>query len=249
MSQWITTALPIATLALGSALTMAGQALIDRRKEARDRRARREEFQNNNFEMHRSAMLSMQEIARDCFDSVANERVRREGSEYEYFESRRLKNLKINNAPAAMKSVEEVMAEFKDAGFPEDKRAEVSYRLINGMLSFTEASEELTRTMADFMRLTQERFPFLGDLRRFVHQLRLCMYRSGSNSVIYCGEKYIQAVMKWDGYLSSGGAANPYNEVRMARIELDRALSNALTYGPYDRYEGTMSQAKASVAD
>jgi hypothetical protein len=238
MSDWVNTALPIATLVLGSVLTMAGQALRDRRTAGREERARREGFMASNFEVHRSAILEMQEISKDFYQAFLTEKQRRKGEGfYDYFD-KRFRRLSDSNASSAFnplpmqESMEAIRSASSDA-----QRAEALNEFKQVLESRNRELYEVKEDL-DEMRVNMESlFPFWRQFPELVYKLRLCMYRSGSNSVVYSGEAFIQAVFKWNEVYSTGGSLNELAErVRQSHSELDRALANALKFGPYDSY-------------
>jgi hypothetical protein len=62
MTHWPATLNTVVTLVAGGGLTMAGQALTDRRARRRDREARRETFLMQNFTAQREAVMKIQEM-------------------------------------------------------------------------------------------------------------------------------------------------------------------------------------------
>jgi hypothetical protein len=236
VSSWVNIAVPLATLVLGWALNTANQAVANRRQERRDQRSSKDRFYNDNFRaLQRDEMLQMQEVVHDCFGAVSSEMTRRRDTEYQILESKRLAKLKVLDVPARAKTLEAMMTGFREDGFPSEKRDEIVYRLFNGLASYTEAMDELTRTVNCFAEQIAKRLPFMGDLSELIHGMQLHASRSGSPTVERCTGQYIKAIMKWDTYFTVKGAAEPFAEVRKARYELDRALATALAYGPYEQ--------------
>lgn len=236
MSDWIHIVLPIATLVLGSLLTMAGQALRDRRMEERDRRARREGFLTNNFDMHRSAMLEMQELVRDFYDAFHKEKRRRiYGGFYRYMEAQPLRETRerMGHSFASVDKMTNAIvnassdAERKELINSFDKDVRIATQEVG------QARDEIDRMAAVMAGL----YPFWEEYVRFADKLRICMNRSGSNSVVNSGEALIRAIYEWTEYYRSDGTQDELtDQVRTARYELNRALANALKFGPYDKY-------------
>jgi hypothetical protein len=244
--QWVSIVLPVVTLVVGALLTMAGQALSDRRREASERLARKQEFQNSNFEVHRTALLEMQEILRDSFIAAGAERHRRtyEGY-YKFFDARPLK--RYTEALPPLDEVEALMSSAVDDALPEDKR-QTSQASLREMMEFITFVATETKSMVEAVNEHfQSKFPFMDQLVQFMYRLRLTMYRSGSNSVVYCGERYIKALAKWDKHLVSRGEDDLFKELQASQYELNRAISNALKSGPYDKYEPWNEKNTAST--
>lgn len=235
VTDWTNTLLPIGTLVLGSLLTIAGQTLRDRRLAKNEKLARRESFRVANFEMHRDAMLKMQELARDCYDAFFKEKTRREvDGDYQYFDKNPLRNAYegVNARIAAWKNIELQEPE----KLSKRQRTEYIREIMGCAEAMTEESEKTARTFKESYSVIEKRYAFWDQYVDFIYQLRMCMYRSGSNSVVRRGEEFIDTIYTWNTILGSAGTDELANKVRTARYELDRALSNALTFGPYDTY-------------
>lgn len=237
MPVWGTAVLSIGTLVLGAILTMVGQARSDRRAQERARLARREEFLTNNFDMHRSAMLDMQELVRNLFAAFQAERRRRDADGfYQYMKDFPIRDScqKImSRAESIFKGIEAV----KNAspGAERDALVEVSREEMN------ESRQELDAWGNDFegmFTLMKDLYPFWTEFARVSSQMRLCMFRSGSNSVVYSGEAFIHAIFKWTEYYQRNDNETTLAEkVEVSYSGTNRALSNALKFGPYDKYE------------
>ena len=237
MSDWVHIVLPIATLVLGSLLTMAGQAIRDRRMDERDRRARREGFLATNFEIHRSAMLEMQELVRDFYDAFFREKQRRETDGfYRYIESWPLGEIQkkiIYSVASAQEMTDAIINAPSDA-----ERIELINSLTREAEAAQEKAEETRIEIGKMSNVLSGLYPFWKEFAQFVGKLRICMYRSGSNSVVNSGEAFIDAIYGWCDYYRSDRSQDELTEkVRTTRYELNRALSNALKYGPYDKYD------------
>jgi hypothetical protein len=236
--HWLNILLPIATLIIGSVLTMLNQSLSDRRREASERRARREQFRTSNFDMHRTAMLEMQEMVRDLTGAVISERSRRDRSgDCEYFDSFRARSREpyrrlIDN----WDWMERAAARIKNEGASEDERKEFAKEINKRASEVAEAAAESKSYAEKVNNYLDWRWPFNEEFIKYIRNLRLCMLRSGSNTVVQCGEEYIQAVAKWNEHIGSKGSGELYEQVVKSRARLDRALSNALTSGPYDTF-------------
>ena len=247
MAGWINIVLPIGTLVLGSVLTMAGQALKDRRVDERERRARREEFLTGNFETHRSAMLEMQDLVRDLHAAYQAERQRRiDDGFYRY-----MKDFPIRDRVLKFFSGADSFMTDLDAIKNASSDAERNVLIEASTKNLKVAKEEAARTAGEMRNLgavLETLNPFWEELAGFMPKLRLCMLRSGSNSVLYSGEELINAVFKWSEYFQLEGRQEDLREqVRVAYQTANRALSNALKFGPYDKYDAYKdSSAKAS---
>jgi hypothetical protein len=237
MPEWVNIVLPIGTLALGSLLTMVGQALNDRRADERARRARREEFLSSSFDVHRSAMLDMQELVGELFAAYQSEKQRRSNDGfYQYMKGFPIRNsvLKVFGRTS---SLLEGMDAIKDASSDKERDALVKASAAQVKV----ARKELAGLTDDFHAMNavlETLYPFWGEFKQFIPKLRLCMLRSGSNSVLYSGEEFINAIFKWSDYFQLNDHEKILSEqVRVAHSEVNRALSNALKFGPYDTYE------------
>lgn len=237
MSDWVQIVLPIVTLVLGSLLTMAGQALRDRRMEERDRRTRREGFLASNFEVHRSAMLEMQDLVRDFYDSFQKEKQRRITDDfYRYMEARPLQDIqeKVNHSVSLVGEMTNgIINASSDA-----ERKKLIDSLTADVRATTKEAEQARAEIDNMGIVMAGLYPFWEEYARFAGKLRICMYRSGSNSVVDSGETLIRVIYKWNEYYRSDGSQDELtDQVRAARYELNRALANALKFGPYDKYD------------
>jgi hypothetical protein len=241
VTDWISTLVPIGTFIAGSLVTLAGQALHDRRIAERERRARREDFRIANFDMHRGAMLEMQELVRDCYETFINEKLRRENEgDNEYFDTHLLRDA-LSAMQATRISDDELLKTLESLKRteahedPSKLRPEIE-QLKNQMIESVAARKATTDTLKTYNKLIEKRSPFLEQYVAFIQRLRLCMYRSGSNSVVTTGEEFIQAIFRWDEFLSSHSQDERVQRVKAAHRNLQRALANALAFGPYDTF-------------
>jgi hypothetical protein len=238
MPQWVNTLLPIVTLVAGALLTMAGQALSDRRKQTSERLARKQEFQNSNFEVHRTALLDMQEVLRDSFIAVGAERSRRMlVGDYKFFTARPLENFRGREDLFDTGGIEALTSSVVDGSLSDDERKASWTTLEEKMEVIMGAAADAKSIFQAAAERFEGHFEFMDSLVQFIYHLRLGMYRSGSNSVVYCGERYIRAMAKWNDNLVTDGEHDLYEAVRISQYELNRAISNALKSGPYDKYE------------
>ncbi|WP_433464212.1 hypothetical protein [Spirillospora sp. CA-128828] len=70
MTDWATALIPVGSLLAGSALTMWGQALTDRRVLSRERAARQEQFTVTRYELDRATLTELQQIVLDLHEAV-----------------------------------------------------------------------------------------------------------------------------------------------------------------------------------
>jgi hypothetical protein len=237
MPIWGTVVLSIVTLVLGAILTMIGQARSDRRTEERARLARREEFLTNNFDMHRSAMLDMQELVRDLFAAYQGERRRRDSDGFYQY----MKDFPIRDSVQKISSRTELIFNGIDAVKNAPAGAERDALVEASMKELKESRREMQALGSDFEKMStvmEGLYPFWGEFAQFSTKMRLCMFRSGSNSVVYSGEAFIHAVFKWtEYYLRNDDETALAEKVEVSYSGANRALSNALKFGPYDKYE------------
>jgi hypothetical protein len=237
MGTLTTTILPIATLGLGAACTMIGQSLVDRRISRRDKEARKEQFRAQNFELHRTALLALQETISDVSARTQVEKHRRKIDDAEkYMQSNPFKNLyaQMEEVISAMKKVDEFA--LRKAELPEPRFKyqinELAMDCVDLGRSHADASLEFLEKIKTAL---SNREQYHMELLDCIKNIRLGMYRSGANSVVMAGQDYLSALAKWnDGFGSNDEA---YSAVIVAERDLQRAISNRLTSGPYDKYE------------
>lgn len=106
--------------------------------------------------------------------------------------------------------------------------------------SIGEQSRELEKvrvTLEESYTQIERLFPFWRQVTDVIYKLRLCEFRCGSNSVLNAGEVFIKSLYDWNELYSSGDRLDQLTEqVRTSHEELNRALANALKFGPYDKY-------------
>jgi len=237
MPVWGTVVLSVGTLVLGAILTMVGQARSDRRAEGRAQLARREEFLTNNFDMHRSAMLDMQELVRNLFAAYQAEIRRRDDDGfYQYWKDFPILD-HFQKITSRAESIFEGIEAVKNASTDAERDALVKA----SMQELNESRQELHAMGNDSERMStvmETLYPFWAEFAQFSSKMRLCMFRSGSNSVIYSGEAFIYAVFKWIEYCQrDDNETTLAKKVEVSYTGANRALSNALKFGPYDEYE------------
>src|SRR5258708_17876152 len=173
MGDWVNTALPIATLVLGSLLTMAGQALRDRRAAAQEQRARREGFMAGNFEVHRTAMLEMQEIVRNCYLAFMHERRRRNADGfYEYFNKNPMQDYS-SEMSAMTRGVLENLERFRVAS-SRAERQEIRDEFSLMTKSFAETTSKIERVFDEQRVQIEGLHPFWKLYPELIYKLRLC---------------------------------------------------------------------------
>lgn len=189
--------------------------------------------------MHRTAMLEMQEAIRDLTISIGSESVRRRQSgEYEFFDSFRAKPGEYSRRFAEHLDWMQRMGErINNERLPEGERYALGAEVAKRSREIAEVAEDTRSYAEESGRYFDERWVFYDEFVKSIYKLRLCMYRSGSNTVVRCGEEYIRAVAKWNERIVSEGTGELYEQVRKSRARLDRALANALTSGPYDTFK------------
>lgn len=238
--NWINILLPIATLVIGSGLTMLGQALSDRRREESERKVRKEQFRIDNFDVHRTALLEMQEAVRDLAIATGEERARRKNSgDYEFFDSFRSKPERNRQELVEhLAWMEREGARLKDGGLSKNEANKIAEEVADRSREVLEVAKNSRTYAEESCRYFDRRWVFHDGLIKSIYKLRLCMYRSGSNTVVQYGEEYVQAIASWNEYLVSEGNDELYGQTRSSRYVLDRVISNALTSGPYDTFKG-----------
>jgi hypothetical protein len=236
MSSWVTVTLPIGTLVLGSVLTMTGQALNDRRAAKREERGRREQFLASNFEMHRTAMLEMLELASEFYQAWVKEKTRRE---IEFYQQIRPPQAFREASAEFSQTAPDLLAYGRSLTRPasEEEANEIALQLERKTKAAAAATQEYSEQFTKYTVVAESLFPFWRQYSDYTYKLRLCEMRSGSNSVVETAEAFLDAVYKWNDYYKEGEKLDALVEaVRSSRRELDRALANALAEGPYDKY-------------
>ncbi|TDB96912.1 hypothetical protein [Actinomadura sp. 7K534] len=236
MSPWISAVIALASLTIGSGLTIIGQLLTDKRAFRRDRIGRREEFRNNNFEVQRVALFQIQETLASLTQQTHMEKVRREVSgEYNYFDTQPNKNIGSS------------MTQFGEAVenlFNLSREVE-QYSQEEFLKRTTKESESALRSSRNLEKLAQEfhaettkildaRKSFSLELRDSLRTLQINIDRSGSSSVMEAGNHYFFAILKWNDRFVSDGTRDLFNDVIAAEHKLRSSISKALRLGPYD---------------
>lgn len=237
MSTLTTTIIPIATLGLGAALTMLGQSLTDRRTSRRDKEARKEQFRAQNFELHRTALLALQETVSELSARTQVEKHRRKVDDAEtYLQGNPFKDLraKMEEFTTAMKKVNEFALQRTELSEERFK-----YQINELAMDSVDAGNVHLHATMEFLEkskvMTGNRERYYTELLDCIKKIQLGMYRSGANSVVEAGQDYLSALVKWnDGFGDNEGV---YGAVVSAERDLQRAISNRLTGGPYDEYE------------
>jgi len=236
VANWLDIILPIFTLILGAALTMASQAIQDRRIAAREKRAQRQSFMAANFEVHRSAILEMQEVVRDYYQAFLTEKARREDEGfYRYFDERRPRAMTAELL-SGFERVDRINEAIEAVTSGDIQRRELDKVIKKETKDAASSLEKMTEYFTEMRTTMESLYPFWDQSVQFIHRLRLCEFRSGSNSAVKFGEAYLDSIFKWTEQYVSGRSNELAEEVRKSRHELDRALANALKYGPYDTY-------------
>jgi hypothetical protein len=100
-----------------------------------------------------------------------------------------------------------------------------------------EAAENSISYMRESGAYIEARWPFFDELVDAAGNMRMRMYRSGSNTIVRFGEEYLQSVFTWNECLSSGGVGERWEKVCESRVNLNQAIAHALAGGPYDTFE------------
>ncbi|MGW2309312.1 hypothetical protein [Actinomadura luteofluorescens] len=237
MSTLTTTLLPIATLGLGAALTMIGQSLTDRRVYRREKEARKEQFRAQNFEIHRTALLDLQEKISDLSSRTQVERLRRKTDDAErYLQGYPFKNLRaqMEEVHVAIDKVNELASRRAELS-EEDFRGQIN-ELVANCVNINKVQLDASREFFEKSKMmVDNREQYYADLLDYIRAIRLGMYRSGANSVVVAGQEYLSALGKWND--AFGDNEKAYSAMVAAECGLQRAISNRLTSGPYDEYE------------
>jgi hypothetical protein len=224
---------------------MAGQALKDRRAAQRERRSLRAGFLSANFEVHRTAILEMQEIVGESYKALIAERRRRiETGCYDFFDNWPFKSM-VTDIATAYVSVQELTKVLNDDDLTKEEKTKIVKSNVDNML---EQGKAVNQMGAEFLNSVQKHlegvYPFWEAYISMTARLRLQMMRSGSNSVVGSGEQYIVAVFKWSEQFGSGERLEKLGKkVVECRGALDRDLANALKYGPYNELDRNQNKS------
>lgn len=233
MTSWLPTVFSLGSVCVGSLLTIVGQSLSDRRARLKDVEGRKEEFRIKNFEMHRTALLKMQEIVIAFSQRVLTEKTRRNVEEYPVFDKQPI-NDAARDLMECMASINSLTAKLSEMPKPlsvEDK--ERIEQMALGVVEYTKKVNAGARSMTGLTELIKARNPFYDDFMDFMTSLRLQLYRCGSNRVINAGEVYIRAIGAWNDEVTSENIEGHTEELNDKLYDLNKSISNALYHGPY----------------
>jgi hypothetical protein len=238
MADWTIAAVSAGSVVVGSLLAYGQQALTDRRIARREQESRRENFRIQNFEVHKDALLEIQQLLAEFSRKTKSENIRRKEVEHEFFN----KDFwgKLRSGPEQVKEEREKLAQFSREfeNSPDSETRRQFERESKKLADFTIAwSEQFVGTMNEFTDILNGRTAYMRSIGEFIEKLRLGMYRSGSNAVINAGEDYISSLIKWTDEIPSKVADESMSRVRTGELALHRAISNALAKGPFDRYK------------
>lgn len=181
----------------------------------------------------------MQELVRSFADAVTAESIRGEQSgKYEYFDLFHVKPDRYHQQIAVFVDWQKQASErIRNGEIAEDQQKVFSAEVVQKMSEAVQGAGAWITDARESAKYIEGRWPFFDELAKATEDIRLRTHGPGSNTVLRCGEEYIQAVFQWNELLATAGVAERYERVRKSRIRLDRALSNALTSGPWDTFD------------
>jgi hypothetical protein len=205
MTHWPATLNTVLILIAGGGLTMAGQALADRRARRRDREARRETFLMQNFVVRQEAMMKILEameefsrkLDRECLHSFAD-------SCSAYLRSSEYRESVPNiDQPKALE--------------PSDKQSQVDepLRFVIGAIEYHK------KRKVSVYNILQKEFDML------TLTLTTNATRAGSEFVETEARNYIQAALA-----ASTGSHDSRNDPLIAKYRLQAAINKTLNEGP-----------------
>jgi hypothetical protein len=189
----------------------------------------------SNFEVHRQAILEMQELVQECFRAYLQERRRRESEGlYDFFKQwPNIDDIMTRHTNDTARIIREIQSTTS-----ESDKGRLVVELRDQFKSDTEELRDAARRVDELSEITHTLAPFWNQLGDISYKLRLCMLRSGSNAVVEAGEAFIRAVLEWSDLFSAGRREDELSEkVRVANSDLHRSLANALAYGPYNKLD------------
>jgi hypothetical protein len=194
-------------------------------------------------------MLEMQEIVEASFRSFLEERARRlAAKDYEFAESHSVADTE-RDYQVISEAIEQISHFSVDAvnTSREDRSREL--KALKAQVHVIEnASHKIASVFKAYASLVEKHGPFFTLFTEYIYRLRMCMHRSGNNAVVNYGNDYIDAIYRWADNLSFAPEKELFESVRAARYQIDRALSNALTFGPYNKF-GEPEKSPAKKAD
>lgn len=234
--DWLSTMVPAASVVVGAAITMMGQALGDRRAWRRERDARREDFRAKNFEMHRDALMRLQEMSLGFTEKIWDEKKRRElEGDYAFWDSAPAKS--AFGRVAAMYNLTQIIRQSTSDLERAGSRAQVR-NIVNELLRTSKSAVTAAREVAaDNRRMASammKRTDFVRELDVLGQNYRVYAYRAGSVDVIEAANAHLAALHEWSSRLVSEGADELLKAALSARDDLLVAIGRALKKGPFE---------------
>ncbi|MFG1961497.1 hypothetical protein [Nonomuraea sp. NPDC049028] len=235
--DWVTTLVPVGSLITGAVLTMLGQSLADRRALRREHEARKEQFHAKNFEIHRDALLKLQEAVVEFSSRIKQENVRREGDgDYEFWDSQPAKP--INTAFLKLQhfsdDIRTAITELRDELTQEETKTLFKRFVLNARASRRQAKTigSQFRTMGDVFA---RKLPFATVREEFSQQLHVHMYRTGSDRIVEAAKDHLSAITEWEDRLVSEDRDGLYYRIAETRHDLLVTIGGVLREGPFGK--------------
>jgi hypothetical protein len=237
MVGWPTVLIALGSVAVGSILTMIGQAFADRRVRSRDREARREDFLARNFDTQREALLKVQELADEIAASVLEEDRRKvEDGVYAYFESKPNKRVGEDMMSLVTKVQElQTVGNSYQSPWSEAEKKEVEKEIRRIIRDGPDAINRINAEMETMISyaMSDKRKEFLLSLGALFQTLTLNMYRTGSDAVVSAVNNFMNAVVEYNGRLVMRDIEEYQEEARKARVRLHEVIARELKRGPF----------------
>jgi hypothetical protein len=235
MATWVPAFTSLSAVCIGALLTMLGQTLSDRRARNKDTDARKEEFRLKNFEIQRDALLQMQEILNEFSRKVLLEKIRRETDEYPIFDKQPLTStfdLKERIA-SQLKIIKARVSEMSNPASREDRKwLNIASKQF---VRYAEQANDEAQRFVKRAEVLDGRLPFSDAFLDFIYQLRLRLYRCGSNRIMDRGEAYIKGVVDWNESLVSAGLEEHTDSLNELLYDLNKEIAERLYRGPYPK--------------
>jgi hypothetical protein len=193
---------------------MAGQALADRRARRREREARRETFQIQNFTAQREALMKIQEMVEEFGDRLNDELSERAGERFSAFAA----------TPEGEEFLEKAYLARTGSSSDEQRYSEEAKR---GAELFKRFKDEYNRNRRLSADAASKEAHFLREFRAFTTVLTMQANRTGSQFIVTEVRSYIGAALGYADERDNSEATE-----WAARNRLQAAITKALTEGP-----------------
>lgn len=237
MTNLTTVLVALGSVGVGSALTMLGQALADRRTKSRDREARREAFMAQNFDTQKEALLKVGELVNEIARCVSAEHRRKfDDGVYDYFDSKPTK--RIGEAMmAAYAQISELRAplESHEGPWSKDEIKAVECQVMQSSKDMPKIMKSITAEVDNINKylLSDKVQEFLRSLVTMLEDLSLHVYRTGSETVVSAVRDYRNAALEYNSRLVTSDIEKFGRKEFQARNRVHEIVGRELKRGPF----------------